>query len=343
MTLNHDIYEEAMENVKLSDETGMRLIEEARNRRKVHRQKSRVQVAAVLAVIITAAVSFNGFCYAQTGQNVWEMFTSHWELFNKENMTELVAGVKESGEFVIHNNKKFTLERYWYDKENVELFYTIRIDSMDGTSLDKYELRDYTIYTNSDSYRAESSTQEINEDGSSILQNWRGGSVYDKDGKPFNEIKLYLRYYGEEEEPILKTFLLEPTGELEVRYADLSFMKGCSEKARINGGGIKIYFDEDWKEGQPPFEWLDVMMKDGTIYRGGTDDKVFPRYNVKGELLNADELGLDSEDIKKCEHDWVRAASDQKEWLVFYIKFDDFINVDEIEAVYVDNVRVPIE
>ena len=44
MKLNHDIYEEAMDSVRLSEERGIKLLEEAVYRGKQRRQKKRVQI-----------------------------------------------------------------------------------------------------------------------------------------------------------------------------------------------------------------------------------------------------------------------------------------------------------
>ena len=145
MKLNHDIYEEAMENVKLSDERGMKLIEQAMHQRNQRGQRRKLQAAAVVAAILTVAFSLNGICYAQTGKNVLEMFTVLFGNENVEEMAELMDGARESGESVVYENLKFTLQYYWYDQENAEAIYTLRIDSLDGTPLDEEQINEKYI------------------------------------------------------------------------------------------------------------------------------------------------------------------------------------------------------
>ena len=89
-------------------------------------------------------------------------------------------------------------------------------------------------------------------------------------------------------------------------------------------------------------------MKDGTVFRGGIRGgrDVIPVYNSKGELLNEEEIqaATKAEDIRDCYEEWSFGdPNDDKYWLSYRINFTEFINVDDIDAVYLDNVRMPLE
>ena len=125
MKLNHDIYKEAMENVRISDETGRELLKLAAQKNALQKKRFRTQMAAAIPAILAISLGVNGICYAQTGKNVWEMFTSLYENMgvtsDSETFSAIAEGAKKSGESITCNNLKFTLEYYFYDrkKENI--------------------------------------------------------------------------------------------------------------------------------------------------------------------------------------------------------------------------------
>ena len=354
MKLNHDIYEEAMDSVRLSEERGIKLLEEAVYRGKQRRQKKRVQAAAIIAVFLTAALSLNGICYAQTGKNAWEMFHAFFDNSNQGEMIELTEKAKESGESFTYKNLKFTLEQYLYDQENSELFYSVLVESTDGTPLDEEQMsEDYIILAGRGSGSTEYTRTEWSKDKTSYREYGAAKSNYDKFGKPMDMEQLQVCIY-EGDCPAIGSFDIEPTGRMKTRYFDVSFIEGCSKKAKITGTGVKLFFEKRWfgKDGDDrknrPFERLDVVMKDGTVFRGGIRGgrDVIPVYNSKGELLNEEEIqaATKAEDIRDCYEEWSFGdPNDDKYWLSYRINFTEFINVDDIDAVYLDNVRMPLE
>lgn len=354
MKLNHDIYEEAMDNVRLSEDRGMKLLEEAVRRDRHRRQKARVQAAAIIAVFLTVALSVNGICYAQTGKNAWEMFTVFFQNSHEGEMTEFVEKAKESGESFTYKNLKFTLEQYLYDKENLELFYTVLVESTDGTPLDQEQMfEDYIITVKSGRGTGRAQT-EWSEDKTSYREFGVKKSNYDESGRPMDMEKLEVCIY-EGDCPAIGSFDIEPTGRMKTRYLDVSFMDGCSQKGKITGTGVKLFFEKRWFESgiddtakNRPFERLDVVMKDGVVFRGGSrmGRDVIPVYNGKGELLNGKEIqeATKAEDIRECYEEWsCGEPTDDEYWLSYRINFPEFINVDDIDAVYLDNVRLPLE
>ena len=327
MKLNHDIYEEAMENVKLSDERGMKLIEQAMHQRKQRGQRRKLQAAAVVAAILTVVLSLNGICYAQTGKNVVEMFTTLFANENMEEMAELMDGARESGEFVVYENLKFTLECYWYDQENGEAIYTMRIDSLDGSPLDIEKInQDYIIM-----------------DGSCYVE-----GVLDQSGNPVDKINIEVCHY-EDDCPAIGSFTLEPTGKMKARYVDFSFLKECSSKAKITGTGWTVKFDRKWREYEEPFDTMDIVMKDGTVYRSGFHPKpqVLPIYNAEGEVLNEEELEGEprKEQLIYCGYSSYNDNFQGQEdgWSVYHASFRNYIDVDDIETVYMDGVELQLE
>ncbi len=333
----------------------MKLLDEAVHKARQHRQKAKVQAAAVIAVFLTVALSLNGICYAQTGKNAWEMFHAFFDNSNQGEMTEFMEKAKESGESFTYKNLRFTLEQYLYDKENSELFYTVLVESTDGTSLNEEQMfDDYSISVESGKGMGNAYT-EWSEDRTSYREYGVMKSNYDKSGKPMDMNKLQVCIY-EGDCPAIGSFDIETTGRMKTRYMDVSFLEGCSEKAKITGTGVKIFFEKGWfdrnLDGEEiknrPFERLDVVMKDGTVFRGGNHRgrDVIPVYNGKGELLNAEEIqgATKAEDIRECFEEWSGGdPRDGEYWLSYHINFPEIINVDNIDAVYLNNVKIPLE
>lgn len=346
MKLNHDIYEEAMENVKLSDERGMKLIEQAMHQRNQRGQRRKLQAAAVVAAILTVAFSLNGICYAQTGKNVLEMFTVLFGNENVEEMAELMDGARESGESVVYENLKFTLQYYWYDQENAEAIYTLRIDSLDGTPLDEEQINEKYIVLERSRF-VSSYDRVVSKDKTYFEEYHYVEDAFNKLGDPVDKMYIDVCHY-EGNCPVIGSFTLEPTGKMKARYMDLSFLEGCSSKAKIIGTGWKVKFDQRWREYEEPFNTLDIVMKDGTVYRSGfhPTPQVIPVYDVNGELLNEQELEEEpgKERVRECYHSSMMSGQQlMEEWSVFHVTFPNYINVDDIEAVYMDGVELPLE
>ncbi len=346
MKMNHHIYEEAMDNVRLSEERGMELLEKAVHRSRQRRQKARVMAAAVAVAFLSIALSINGICYAQTGKNAWEMFGVFFQNTDEGETTEFVEKVRGSGESFTYKNHKFTLEQFVYDKENSELFYSILLESVDGTPLDEDVLfEDYMIKVSPGS--GSWGTQlEWGEDKTYCREFGEQKYNYDESGKPIDMKKLEVCINDDEGDyPAIGSFTIKPTGKMKTRYIDVTFMEHCSQKAKITGSGVKLYFDEGRSGKKDIFERLDVVMKDKTVFRGGTSmgRDVIPMYNAKGELLNEEEVQgpAKSDNIRECYEEWF--VWDSGDGFMCRIDFPDFVNVDDIDAVYVDNVRVPLE
>lgn len=368
MKLNHDIYKEAMDSIRLSDKTGLALIDEAIHRKEQRKQKQKLQAAAAIAAILITGLGINGICYAQTGMNVLEMFTFAFNNESSGGMESLAEGVTVSGESITDGNLQFTLEHYFYDKENSELFFAFRTTSLDGTPLDWEQVDyDYNIDPTMGSGEWRTSDPIMNEDNTSCLQYYYILEAIDDFGNPMEQMDINLKYYTDEDVTLLHTFKLEPSAKMKVRYADCSILDNCSQKAKMTGLGIRLKFDEEWKEIKDPtnpfitmeyepFYLLDIVMKDGTIYRSEADtpDKVIPIYNNSGEITNQAEIDAaspvpeyvsDSEKIKKCP---ARATTrsldtDAEKWSSYTIPYGEFINVDDIAAVYIDGVEIPLE
>lgn len=330
MKLNHDIYEATMANVRLSEEDGMRLLEEAAHRNMQRGQRWKMRAAAIALVILTLGISLNGICYAQTGKNALEMFLTMFQDGDMNGMEALAAEAKESGESITDENLRFTLEYYWYDRENVEGFYAIRIDSLDGTPLDIEAVRkSYFVLPEAYFASALDAGSKMSEDGTSSLECYYTQNAYDEFGKSADSAKINLWKYQES----IGCFQLEPTGQAKARYADFSAL-GLG-KARITGAGLKLSMNCIWDKSYKPFQVLDVVMKDGTIYR--SDDTEHLSYT------EAEQVQQEIKNIHNCAHGYFASNEKANAWTVYTLAFADYINVDDIAAVYVDGVELPIK
>lgn len=210
MNLNHDIYVEVMENVKIMEEKGISLLEQAACQKRQRRQRRKRWAAAIVAAILTVSISLNGICYAQTGKTALEMFMSLYERGDMEEVGALAIETKMCGDFIVNENIKFTLEYYWYDQENMEAFFAIRVDSLNGTPLDAETVQEmYYILPDGGWYSSSHNTgYETIGDGTSLMGYYYTAGAYDKSGNAVEKMSIRISKYQTE----IGTFELEPTG-----------------------------------------------------------------------------------------------------------------------------------
>ncbi|MEY8516821.1 DUF4179 domain-containing protein [Lachnospiraceae bacterium 29-84] len=416
MKLNHDIYKEAMENVRLTDDVGIELLHRAAQQNKLQetqRRKWKPQAAvAAIACILFISFSINSICYAQTGKNVWEMFTSFYGDSSSDELAPIVQKTEYSGKTFTYRNFEFTLEDYWYDQENASAYYAIRTSTLDHTPITmQFDWEAYAeslglhLYKDSlptpealaDTYEGysfwprniyggstSSSEPRVSEDGTSVVQYYFNNELYNKSGQPLDnlEIEIYCSYDKDDEvvEDTIGTFHLAPTGKMEARTIDCSSMKYGTDNCKITGAGISLYFDgifQDLLEHNPdpldtsrdiPFNKLEIVMSNGDVYRSdymGYSRDTIPIYDSDGNILNADQMSPEEvERAKKApngthphaydipEHlhlfygNWTNNNYDEEknnEWSVFSGTFEDFIDISQIVAVYIDGKEMPLK
>ncbi len=384
MKLNHDIYREAMENVRISDEVGKKLLENAAEQNKRHQKKWKAQMAAAIAGILLVGLGVNSICYAQTGKNVLEMFAALYEDTGpktpSEDFSVIAEGAIESGETITHGNIRFTLEYYFYDRGNMEIFAAIRTDSLDGTPLDMERVRERYGFGidggHSGMGQCSDAVYSKSKTSAYIYCHYRNEP--DGFGNPPDKIKMeFWRVVCDDSEEMkpnetydteeIGTFTLVNTGKVKTRYADCSSLGYQAKKARITGGGLSLRFQENiWKEfymDDSPINVMEIKMADGTVYRYGYVSRYekIPLYDSKGKLQNKEDFSaedaekLDSYVIpEKREEDGLpenvhelsggyAAGKENGGFTDFFVIFDDFINVDDIVAVEVDGVEMPLE
>lgn len=384
MKLNHDIYREAMENVKLSDEVGKKLLENAAEQNQQSQKKWKAQMAAAVAGILLITLGANGICYAQTGKNVLQMFAALYENIDPRSSSEdfaaIAEGAKESGETITNGNIKFTLEYYFYDRDNMEVFAAIRVDSLDGTQLDMEKVKDHYGFSvdGGGSAIGSHSNEVYNESHNCawIYCHYKNepdgyGNLPDKMKIEFwhvliddsEEMKMDATYETED----IGTFTLVPTGEIKTRYADCSSLGHQAQKARITGGGLSLRFQEglgmEFYSDTSPINIMNIEMKDGTIYRYGYVScyKKIPLYDVNGKLQNKEDFTAEEIEVldtyvipEKRENDNLpenvhevgggyTAGYENGGYTDFSVMFDDFIDVDDIVSLEIDGVEMPLE
>ncbi len=318
MKLNHDIYREAMENVRISDKTGKELLELAAQQNRRHKKAFKTQMAAAIAAILAISLGVNGICYAQTGKNVLEMFAALYDntdsLASSKTYSTIAEGANKSGESIACNNLKFTLDYYFYDRKNGEVYFAVRTDSLDNTPLDMERVNEhYTV----DVKEGSSGTGNWN---SPIYNDARDSAIVyyhymleaDGEGNFPEKINFTIDHIIADDSQALQydmtydteelgAIAMSPTGELKARYADCSFLPYCDSKAKITSGGFVLYFDEDIIEDEAFhtdkfFPFIEIKMKDGVTYRIGKSaeekrtSKTVPLYDVNGKLANPEDF-----------------------------------------------------
>ncbi len=327
MKLNHDIYEEAMANIELSEETGMRLLHEASHRKMQRGQRWNLRGVAAAAAMIAIIICFNGICYAQTGQNALSMFLSYFQQEPTEGLSALAKETRESGESFTYDNLKFTLERYWYDQEGNQAFFTIRIESLNGTPLDEETFREtYVILPDAPYGSISCADSQLSADKTSLWE-YCMANDYNEQGEPLDKMQIAIRKYPQ----VIGSFTLEPTGKAKTRYADFGLLGAKGRWARINGAQLTFSLPEPYNEEHKPFDVLDVVMKDGSVYRFNN--------NIKLPYTAESLKQLKKENIRLCTYSIFSDCGDCRQdgkWANYCINFGDYIDVDEIAAIYAD-------
>ena len=377
MKLNHDIYREAMGNVRISDETGQMLLREAAQKNAQDKKKWKKQLAAAAALILMVSIGANGICYAQTGKNVVEMFAGIFGNVNAQDIPDSLAALagaaKECGQSITDGNLKFTLEYYIYDKDNTEAFLAIRTDSLDGTPLDMDSILYNYSFMMDCSNSMTWSEPSYNEGKTTAwvyyhsieMENAQGNSP-EKLDIPVEKIGAYLEDGMYDTETIGCFSGLEPAGQLKTRYVDCSFLEYCDTKATITGGKFSLVFNKNLQDVaftlDAPLHFIEIEMRNGHVYRIGNEKNFrlkgkMPIYNTKGKLLNAEDFteeeleflgnqtsaseGIDSSgNIHTVYGEGFRCDAGRS---TYSAHFDDFLDVDEITAVYIDEIKMPLE
>lgn len=368
MVLEHNTYKEAISDVRLSEERGMEMIENTMKRKEKWSQKWKVQMAAIAAGIVVVVLSVNGICFAATGMNAWDLLQSLYS-DNGEEAEMMSKMFRESGETLTDGNLQFTLERYWYDKDEGMAYFTIRMDSLDGSRLDDSEDA-YMVNPYFNSYGSMSvghGEPVVNEDATSITMHYSAMIAYTGEGENASvnvaqgispDAQVYsievkdggLNEYGCPTYKKIGEFVLEPTGTMPNLQLDPSPLEHCG-KIILTGGGMRLDFDTffDEENGEYPFDIIEIKMKDGT-----TASVVEHLPEGEWEIVTS---GKDGGTIAGYKSDTVDmtgerylggfsyggGGSERSVWDSQYLSgFNRFINIGDVESVSVDGVELPI-
>lgn len=368
MVLEHNTYKEAISDVRLSEERGMEMIENTIKRKEKWSQKWKAQMAAIAAGIAVIVLSVNGICFAATGMNAWDLLQSLYSDSGEE--AEMMSKMfRESGETLTDGNLQFTLERYWYDKDEGMAYFTIRMDSLDGSRLEDPDVYEVNPYFNSfGSMSLSHSDPVVSEDGTSITRHYSLMIAYTNGGEEMSpsategispDAQVYsieVKDGGLNENgcPTYKNigkFVLEPTGTMPNLQLDASSLEHCG-KITITGGGMRLYFDTyfDAESGEHPFNIVEIKMKDGTT---ASVVESLPEGNwemVTGGKDGVEIVGYKSDTVDMTGERFLGTfasggGGDEGTgvWESQYLsKFNRFIDIDDVESVSVDGVELPI-
>ncbi len=382
MMLESNTYKEAISDVKLSDDAGMEIMESAIQRKEQRIRKLRARAAAAIAGVILIAFSVDGICYAQTGMNIWELLDSAYYKADSATAASLSEGFQESGESITYGNLQFTLEYYYFDPINCEVYYSIRTDSLDGTPLNLEEFTDTELprewkFSTSPKRQEEfepggSTASEplspayVNEEHTAIQMFYHDVYTYEKEGSQKDQMEVVLNVRdGEEVENGITyykykkaegSFLLNPTGQLKSLYADGSALEHCTT-VKVTTGGISLYFDQymDSETAEDFIHLITLKMKDGTNYY------VFDAPPPGWELLdqqaldasgNFQDTGYRTPDGEEIPRETILGQfafgggfdkTIEDGNYEFSGIFNSLIDVDDIVGIYVDGTEMPLK
>ncbi len=368
MLLEHNTYKEAISDIRLSEERGMEMMENTMKRKEQWSQKWKAQMVAIAAGIAVIILSVNGICFAATGMNAWDLLQSLYE--NNGEEAEMMSKMfRESGETLTDGNLQFTLERYWYDKDNGMAYFTIRTDSLDGSRLDDPDV--YVVNPRFNSFGSmtlTSSEPVMSEDGTSFTKHYSLMLAYTGGGEEESpnategispDAQVYtievkdggLNEHGFPTYKKIGPFVLEPTGTMPNLQLDGSSLEHCV-KVSLTGGGMRMFFDTDFdlENDKGPFNIVEIKMKDGTT---ASVVQALPEGNwepISGGKDGIEIIGYKSDTVDMSGERFLGGFScsgggsgeDHNMKCAFISKFNRFINIDDVESVSVDGVELPI-
>lgn len=374
MMLERNTYKEAVSDVRLTDEAGMEMLDNAIKRKEQWSQRWRVKTAAVVAGIFVTILSANGICFAATGMNAWDFFQHIYRSTSEE--AEVIArNFEEVGETLVDGNVQYTLENYWYDVDAGMAYFTIRTDSLDGKPLDQDDDA-YIAYPRFNWLSGSSMVgyePVANKDKLSARRLYHIVMAHQKDAEQLywrpeveagaSENSLVVNMYAndgglnENGMPTYKdigSFILEPTDAMKMKRLNLdySMLENCTG-FEVTGGGMQVLFKTEYgkKEIEYPFGYMELKMKDGSSCYVVEDVERLPEGNWKiqsdkdGEITGWKSETMDITGDRYLGGGFGGGSGDNGMYVEteFSGMFNRFIEIDDIAAVYVDGVEMPMK
>ncbi len=370
MMLEHNTYKEAVSDVRLTEEAGMEMLDNAIKRKEQWSQRWRVKTAAVVAGIFVVVLSANGICFAATGMNAWDFFQHIYRSTSEE--TEVIArNFKEAGQTLVDGNVRYMLENYWYDEDAGMAYFTIRTDSLDGKPLDD----DDDAYVAAPKFNWISGSSSVgyepivSKDKLSIRRLYHVSMSHPEDAEKVywrpeveagaSEASLVVEIQASAGgvKPTYKdvgSFILEPTELMKMKRLDVDYsvLEHCTG-LDITGGGMQVLFTTKYGEEtiEYPFGYLELKMKDGSSCYVVEDCDRLPEGDWKLESNKDGEItGWKSETMDITGDRYIGGGfgggSGDDGMNVKYEfggMFNRFIEIDDVVAVYVDGVELPIK
>lgn len=374
MMLERNTYKEAVSDVRLTEEAGMEMLDNAIKRKEQWSQRWRVKTAAVVAGIFVVVLSANGICFAATGMNAWDFF-QHIYRSASEEADVIARNFKQAGKTLVNENVQYTLENYWYDEDAGMAYFTIRTDSLDGRPLNE----DSDAYVASPKFNWVSGSSSVgfepivSEDKLTIRRLYHVLMSHPKDAeelywRPEVEagaskdslvISIEANDGGVNENGLatykaVGSFVLEPTDLMKMKRlnVDYSVLEHCTG-LDITGGGMQILFATKYGEEkiEYPFGYMELKMKDGSSCYVVEDGERLPEGNWKIESNKDGEItGWKSETMDITGDRYIGGGfgggsgnDGMNVEYGFEGMFNRFIEIDDVAAIYVDGVELPIK
>ncbi len=374
MMLERNTYKEAVSDVRLTEEAGMEMLDNAIKRKEQWGQRWKVKTAAVLAGFFVVVLSANGICFAATGMNAWDFFQHTYRSAGEE--AEVIAhNFQEAGETLVDGDVQYTLENYWYDMDAGMAYFTIRTDSLDGKPLDDADDAyvaqpsfNWISGSASVGYEPVASNDKLSirrlyhillshqDDAEEVY--WRP-EVEAGASKDSLVVNVQAKDGGLNENglPTYKdvgSFILEPTDVMKMKRLDLdySILENCTG-FKVTGGGMQVLFKTKYggEEIEYPFGYMELKMKDGSSCYVVEDVNRLPEGDWKMETSKDGEIiGWKSETMDITGDRYLgggfahgSGSAGMDEETEFVGTFNRFIEIDDVTAVYIDGVEMPMK
>lgn len=261
-------FKNSMDSIKLSQNQKEQMLQSIFREEAIRQKRKRKYLSAVACVVLVLGIG-SGVGYAATGHTPLRFLTSFFQ--TKENSgTDLAAGFVSADEKFSNQNIQYEVQQYFYDASEQILYVQVHLQSADDQELVEQNMQGQFLV----SVDGKILSDTIGE-SSLELVNDREGYLY----LDFEEIKnpdkpVTLVYCDSDDKTVWKSKTWKDSGKIRSYTID-DLDKSKNVKLSVSGYGISgtinqaVFEDADtW-----PFQKIEVILNDGTVYYFRADEK----------------------------------------------------------------------
>lgn len=300
-----------MDSIKLSQNQKEQMLQSIFQEEAIRQKRKRKYLSAVACVVLVLGIG-SGVGYAATGHTPLRFLTSFFQI-KENSETDLAAGFVSADEKFSNQNIQYEVQQYFYDASGQILYVQVHLQSTDDQpflnweTAYQYGCNEYGLnnsFENVKEWKEECllKQEEMEQYQEIVEQNMQGQFFVSVDGKifsdtigesslelvndregylylDFEEIKnpdkpVTLVYCDSDDKTVWKSKTWKDSGKIRSYTID-DLDKSKNIKLSVSGYGISgtinqaVFEDADtW-----PFQKIEVILSDGTVYYFRADEK----------------------------------------------------------------------